>query len=125
MAESVRTGINALDDSSKGILVFPSDQPLVSADTIRTIIDTYNRSLEKIIIPAYNGKRGHPAVFPRTIIEEVFSGLNLREIINRYPEKVVVVDVQDEGVILDIDTSGDFEKAEKVYQRRLRCPSSS
>ena len=110
MAESVRIGLRTLTDSSSGVLVHPSDHPLVSAETLKSIVQYYLETPDKIIVPLYKGKRGHPSLFPKPVTDEVFNGLNLRDIINRDSSRIRILSVDDEGVILDMDTREDYEK---------------
>ncbi len=110
MAESVRIGLRALTKSFSGVLVHLSDHPLVSTATLRSIIQYYFETPDKIIVPLYKGKRGHPSIFPKPVIDEVFAGLNLRDIINRDPGRIRLLNVDDEGVILDMDTKEDYDE---------------
>ena len=110
MAESVRIGLRTLTDSSAGVLVHLSDHPLVSAGTLKSIVQYYLETPDKIIIPLYKGKKGHPSLFPKPVTDEVFVGLNLRDIINKDSSRIRFLDVDDEGVILDMDTKEDYER---------------
>jgi CTP:molybdopterin cytidylyltransferase MocA len=65
---------------------------------------------DAIIIPAYNGRRGHPTLFPATVMAEVAKGLTLRDLIRRETERVRQVEVADEGVVLDMDTMEDYRR---------------
>jgi CTP:molybdopterin cytidylyltransferase MocA len=42
----------------------------------------------------------------------------LRDIVRQDPARVLVVDVPDEGVILDMDTEPDYQKTVELYQAR-------
>ncbi len=108
MAESIRTGLRAVRTSSKGILISLSDQPLVSVDTLNTLLYYHGEEPEKILIPCFGGKKGHPVLFPEDVIRDIFRGGNLRDITKRYPEKVSLIPVMDEGIVLDIDTMEDY-----------------
>jgi len=110
MAESVRIGLHSLAVSSTGVLVHLSDHPLVSAATLKSIVQYHLETPGKIIVPLYKVKRGHPSLFPKLVIDEVFVGLTLRDIINRDSGRIRFLDVNDEGVILDIDTREDYER---------------
>jgi molybdenum cofactor cytidylyltransferase len=110
MAESVRTGLRAVDASSTGILISLSDHPLVSTQTIQTLLSCHRDEPDKILIPQYRSRKGHPVLFPRSLISDIFSGGNLRDIIYRNPDKVRLISVTDEGIILDIDTMEDYRK---------------
>ncbi len=109
MAESVRIGIRALGNSPSGILICLADHPLATVRTMRTLALEHYSFCSKILIPAYQGKRGHPALFPRNVLSEALAGLTLREVIRKDPKRVRLVDVPDEGVVLDIDTREDYQ----------------
>jgi len=115
MAESVRIGLGVLNPSSSGVLVCLSDHPMVSHETIKTLIGIHKEDSDKILIPLYRGARGHPTLFPSLLIREVLTGHTLREITSRHQEKARYLEVQDEGVILDLDTVEDYKKlSEKI-----------
>ena len=118
MAESVRIGLRTLTDFSTGVLVHLSDHPLVSAKTLKSIVQCHLEIPDKIIIPQYKGKRGHPSLFPKPVIDEIFVGLTLRDIIKRDSSRIKFLDVDDEGVILDMDTKEDYEKILKKIGTR-------
>ncbi len=113
MAGSVRTGLKAIDPAVRFVLVCLADHPLVTADTIRRVTAESAQHPVKIVIPRYQGRRGHPTLFPQSIIQEIFSGQNLRDLISGHAAHVHYVDVDDEGVVLDMDTEEDYEKVRR------------
>ena len=115
MAESVRIGLRQIAPASTAVLVCLSDHPLVSPETIRKLIAAHGGSPDSIIIPLYRGKRGHPTLFPREVIEEVHAGRNLREVISRHSGEVLALDAGDEGVILDLDTPEEYERVKDRF----------
>lgn len=115
MADSVRTGIKVIDSTSTGVLIYPSDHPLVSPQTLKKLLYKHIEEPDRILIPRYNKKGGHPTLFPFLIVKDIYEGLNLREIIKRDSQKILYIDVSDEGVILDIDRIEDYEEILKKY----------
>ncbi len=115
MAESIRAGLKRLSPSS-AVLVFPSDHPLVLPQTIRVIISEHRASPDSIIIPTFDNGRGHPSLFPRSIIDEIFAGITLRDIVRKDPARVKIVPVRDKGVVFDMDTPEDYAAILKNYQ---------
>jgi CTP:molybdopterin cytidylyltransferase MocA len=109
MVASVRIGLRALEDHASGVIICLADHPLASAETLMALVRGHRETPDKIIIPAYHGKRGHPTLFPRSVVEEVFFGDNLRDIISRDFGRVRIIEVGDEGVVLDMDTREDYE----------------
>ncbi len=110
MAESVRCGLRLVDASSTGVLVCLSDHPRVSPETFRILLQLHHKSPDRIIVPFHQGRRGHPTLFPVRMINEIFGGSRLNEIVNRSPERLTCVGVNDEGVLMDMDTPEDYRR---------------
>jgi molybdenum cofactor cytidylyltransferase len=110
MAESVRIGLGEVNTGSSGVLVCLSDHPLVKAETLLTLIHIHREDPERVIVPMFSGRRGHPTLFPRPVIGEIRDAPTLRDIVYRIPERMRVVEVQDEGVVLDMDTPEDYRR---------------
>jgi molybdenum cofactor cytidylyltransferase len=108
MAESVKAGLTALSHTASGVLICLSDHPLVRPETIEALITEHMNLPDKIVIPCYNGRRGHPSLFPKSILQDLHSGDTLRDIIRKEPHRVVLIDTGDEGVVLDMDTPEEF-----------------
>ena len=115
MAESVRLGLREIDAASTGVLVCLSDHPLVSSETVRSLVNVHAEHPGGIIIPLYQGRRGHPTLFPRIFIQDMFNEMTLRDVITSHTDKVRMLDVDDEGVVLDLDTPEDYERAKACF----------
>ena len=124
MADSVRTGLLKIRPSATGILICLSDHPMVTDETLKNLIKLHGECPDKILIPVYKGKKGHPTLIPASAAGEMFSGLTLRQLIHLLPDRVNFMEVSDEGVILDMDTMDDYRVIlEKIRtrQRHLEC----
>jgi molybdenum cofactor cytidylyltransferase len=111
MADSIRVGVRAISKSSSAALICLSDHPLVAPETITSLVHTHSKCPDKILIPAFEGKGGHPTLFPVTILEELHSGMNLKQIVRADPSRVFSIPFSDEGVIIDIDDMEDYRRA--------------
>jgi len=105
MLSSVKLGVT-FEDSD--FLIFPVDHPLVEVKTIDLLI--YNRDENRIVVPTYRGKRGHPILIPSPLAEELirFRGRTLRDFVHE--RQIKEVEVDDEGVIINLNTPEDFRK---------------
>jgi molybdenum cofactor cytidylyltransferase len=110
MASSVRAGRDALPAEFSGVIVSLCDYPLVSAATVSRLIEDHVDSPDNIIIPRHGGRRGHPLVFPRATLNELTSGLILRDLVQSNPERIHCLDVDDLGVLIDMDTPEDYHR---------------
>lgn len=109
MIESARIGLRALDPASTGLLIMPADHPLVKSETLRALINLHAMHPESIIIPSFRKRRGHPTLFPRIAVHDINVKGTLREAIGDSGKEIVYLDVDDEGVLLDMDYPGDYE----------------
>jgi len=116
MASSVRAGRDALTAGASGVIVSLCDYPLVSAGTINSLIEEHGFSPENIIIPCHQERRGHPLLFPRTILDELEHDLILRDLVRRNPNRICRLDVADPGVLLDMDTPEDYLRIRSMLQ---------
>jgi len=107
MSGSIITGLNLIDRQAQAVMVALGDQPFVDSQTINDLIEEFVSNDKGIAVPVYQGKRGHPVIFDIGYIDELLKlkgDIGGREIIARYPEDVLEVAVNCEGVCIDIDT---------------------
>lgn len=115
MADSIRIALNKISidnpnmDEKTGIMIALADQPVIKSATIKKIIDIYAADPKKIVIPTFKGRRGHPTIFPYYIIKDLSEMETLRDVIGKHEDKILLLETDDEGIILDIDTPGDYE----------------
>lgn len=110
MADSVRIGLEAVDDAATGVMVCLADHPLVSPDTVWTIARLHSEKPGQIIIPSFNNRRGHPTLFPKNVLQALSPEKTLRDIIQENPGLLHLFETGDEGVILDMDTPEEYQR---------------
>ena len=110
MASSVRAGRDALTAGAGGVIVSLCDYPLVSAATIASLIAGHGSFPGRVIIPCHQKRRGHPLLFPRTILDELVGDMILRDLVRRDPERICTLMVDDPGVLIDMDTPEDYQR---------------
>ncbi len=110
---SLRTGVAANKSNEwHGFLIYPVDHPLVSHESLVDILHAFWTSDKNIIIPTYEGKRGHPVIFGKLIIEQlpsVSDEIGAKELVRNNPDEILEVPVNDPGVIRNIDTPEDYQ----------------
>jgi molybdenum cofactor cytidylyltransferase len=107
MSTSIRKGIQVMDPRSQGILIALGDQPLLKTRTINALIDAFCEGKEEIVVPSFQGEKGHPVIFHRRYKKELLKlkgDMGGRSILQKYPKSIKMVPVRSEGVIKDIDT---------------------
>ena len=114
MAGSIRAGLAAVDRSAPAVLVCLADHPLVSPATIAALCEAHAAEPGRIVIPVHAGRRGHPVLFPRPVIEELSNLPTLRDVVRKDPGRVRLLEVPDPGILLDMDTPADYERAKET-----------
>jgi molybdenum cofactor cytidylyltransferase len=113
MASSLREGLAVVSEQAGAALIVLADQPFVRPETIDRIIEQYRHSNAEIVIPFFDGQRGNPALLDRSVFREVMAlaeDTGGRAIFGRHADGIVRVDVDDAGVLLDIDDGADYER---------------
>jgi molybdenum cofactor cytidylyltransferase len=113
MGTSLRTGLSALGASVKAAFVSLADQPFVRAETLDRMIACHRESAAEITIPLYKGFRGNPVLLDRAVFPELMelSGdVGCRAIFGSHTQGIHKIEVDDPGVLLDIDSFEDFEQ---------------
>ena len=90
MFHSIVIGLNAVSEGSKGVFLTPADIPLPGADVYESIMTAAaGFETERIIIPAYQGRHGHPIYIPKAC----FAGICAHESLS--PQRTAADGLQD------------------------------
>ena len=111
MLSSVKCGFKNLPDDFKAAMVFQGDQPFIASPTINKVIEAYLSSKYGIIIPVYDGIRGHPILIDRKYSSEIVKlspEIGLRELTLRFNEDVLEVKTEELGILRDFDTYKEY-----------------
>jgi len=114
MASSLRTGLTSMMElyaQVDGIIILVCDQPYLSHDLIKALIEAQRDAGLPAAAAAYNGKLGTPALFHKSLFSALLllSGdTGARKMLERIRENVVEVDFEMGDV--DIDTQADYER---------------
>lgn len=113
MASSLQAGLAALGSDVEAALIVLGDQPFVRPSTLDRIVEEYRRTWAEIVIPMHEGARGNPVLLDRSVFAKAMTlegDVGCRAIFAKHREGVVYVDVEDPGVLLDIDSREDYER---------------
>ena len=119
MLSSVQAGAAALSPGTDAFLVAPGDQPMLRSETVRALIRAWDESRAPVVLPVYDGRRGHPVLFSapcaRTILE-LPEGATLRDAIRHHKDSIFEVTVPDPATLHDIDTPEDYARALRAWE---------
>lgn len=111
MLSSLQCGIASLAPETRGAAFTPVDLPAVGDATIARLIGGW--SGERLRIPRYGDRRGHPVVVARDLFPEFLelpATGEAREVVRRHESEIAYVDVDDPGILADVDTPADYER---------------
>jgi molybdenum cofactor cytidylyltransferase len=109
MGTSLAAGVRATADAD-GWIVALADMPFIRPETIRTIAKALAEGAA-IAAPSYRGERGHPVGFARSFFDELSAlrgDAGARELLKQHPDQVTLCEVDDSGVLRDIDRPSDL-----------------
>jgi molybdenum cofactor cytidylyltransferase len=85
------------------------DLPYLKKDSIGKVIDAFKKAKgEKIVAPCFEGKRGHPVIFPshyKKPLEGLQGDAGARALIQQEAQNLLELDLSEEGTIRDMDTA--------------------
>jgi molybdenum cofactor cytidylyltransferase len=113
MASSLRAGLAAVGPELDAALIVLGDQPLVRPQTINEIVGRYCGSDAEIVVPHYQGSRGNPVLLNRSVFAKAMSlegDVGCRAIFAQHADGILRVDVNDAGILADVDSREDYER---------------
>jgi len=113
MLSSIQIGIKNLPEHAQAVLIQLGDQPMIHTETINRLIEVFQTGSKGIVLPSYNGKRGHPLLIDlkyRNEIDHLNPKKGLRELLYKYPQDIEEVEVDTSTILTDIDTPDDYRR---------------
>ena len=120
MGDSIAAAVRATPDAA-GWLVLPADLPLVRSDTLRAVADALGP--HAVVMASYQGQRGHPVGFSAACRDQLLAlkgNQGAAPVVRAQAamNSVAVLELDDIGVVTDIDTMDDLARAEKLLAAR-------
>ena len=108
---SIQSGENS--QSVDGILVHLVDHPYINAKLVDLMIDRFEQTKKLIVVPRYQGRRGHPVIFSRALFPELLAApidQGAKTVVHAHRDQTLEIDTDDAGVTVDIDTPEEYRK---------------
>lgn len=89
-----------------GLLLCLIDHPLVSGDLVNQLIEQFYVTRSKIVLPKYEGRRGHPVIFPAALYGELLHApvdKGARAVVWAHADDLLEVPTNEEGCILNLN----------------------
>ncbi len=97
--------------TEEAILLCLVDNPFITVDVVGRIIEEFRRTHKPIVIPVFNGRRGHPTLFARAVFDELLhapANEGARRVVHADRTRVLEVEIAEEAILARIDTPEDY-----------------
>ena len=110
---SLLSGLRKADRPGiRALMAVPVDAPMITVATVTRLIRVFNTTGAPIVRPRYQGRNGHPVVFSRAVFDDLRRAdpaFGAKAVLRSHEDAIVNVDVDDVGVVGDVDTPEDYE----------------
>jgi len=110
---SIQAAIRSLPDfkggaapGTDGLLLCLIDHPLISSDLVNELIEQFYVTRSRVVLPKYEGRRGHPVIFPATLYDELLRApvdKGARAVVWAHAADVLEVPTNEEGCVLNLN----------------------
>jgi len=110
---SLIAGLHSLSTEVAAAVVCLVDHPCVSSRLLRTLAEKFRETRKAIVLPTYQGRRGHPVVFAARLFDELRAApldVGARHVVRQNSAEVLEIPVEEEGVVLNINDPAAYEK---------------
>jgi len=118
MLSSVRCGLEALGPDCNAVMVALGDQPTISATLVDRMIRAFDAGDKGIVVPAHEGRRGHPLLFRAGYRDEIlthYDDVGLRGLLRAHGGDIIELSADSEAILSDMDYPDDYDRMLKNY----------
>jgi len=122
MLQSLQIGLRRLPENASAFLIVLGDQPQIESVVIRQLITEFIANRQKIIIPSYRFRRGHPWLVSIQLLPDLLAlpeDATLRHFLNTHTELISYLNVDSSSVLMDLDTPAEYEQQKPTSTGKL------
>ena len=124
MFSSVLCGLGQLPQNAEAVLLALGDQPQIDLQVAQAVVAAYQKSDKGIVIPTWDGKRGHPVLVSleryRSEIFALSGDRGLKPVMRGHLEDTLEVPVGDDGILRDLDTPEDYRAEIEKQKAKIK-----
>jgi len=103
---SIQAALRSLPPGTEGILLCLIDHPLISSALVQELIEQFHKTKGPIVLPVYEGRRGHPVIFSASLYDELLRApleTGARAVVWAHKGEVEEVRTNEEGCVLNLN----------------------
>jgi molybdenum cofactor cytidylyltransferase len=111
---SVQAAIRSLPAGTDGLILCLIDHPLISAALVNDLIEQYYQTGMKIVLPVFQGMRGHPVIFSSTLYAELLrapADKGARAVVWAHSAEVAEMPTTEQGCVLNLNDPDTLQRA--------------
>jgi len=110
---SIHAALRSLPADLDGMLLLLIDHPLISAALVDELIAAFYSSGKPLVLPVYEGRRGHPILFSSALFPELLAApldVGARHVVWQHAAEIHIVHTNEEGCVLNLNDPGTLQK---------------
>jgi molybdenum cofactor cytidylyltransferase len=110
---SIQAALRSLPPGTDGILLCLIDHPLISSALVQDLIEQFYKTRSPIVLPVYEGRRGHPMIFSASLYDELLRApleTGARAVVWTHKGEVEEVRTNEEGCVLNLNDPETLQK---------------
>jgi molybdenum cofactor cytidylyltransferase len=111
---SIQAALRSLPPQTDGVILFLIDHPLISSTLVGELVESFYSSSKPIVLPVYEGRRGHPVIFSSALYQELMDApleTGARSVVWAHAGEVQIVQTSEEGCVLNLNDPDTMKKA--------------
>jgi molybdenum cofactor cytidylyltransferase len=115
---SIQAALRSLPEGTEGMLLCLIDHPLVTENLVAELIEKFQASHSPIVLPVYEGRRGHPVIFSAAVYDELLNAptdKGARAVVWAHRGKVVELPTHEEGCVLNLNDPETLQRAKGEF----------
>jgi molybdenum cofactor cytidylyltransferase len=111
---SIQAALRSLPPQTDGMVLLLIDHPLISSALVDDLVGTFYSSGKSIVLPVYEGRRGHPVIFSSALYQELMNApleTGARSVVWAHSDEVQIVQTNEEGCVLNLNDPDTLQKA--------------
>lgn len=112
-SSSIVQGLKNVENNTDAAMFLLGDQPQITPATLNYLVDTFKKKPVPIMAPCYEGQRGNPVIFSRSLFPELRvleADTGARILFKKHAHQIRMLAVTDPAIVTDIDTPLDYQQ---------------
>ena len=111
---SIQAAVRKLPAGTDGMLLCLIDHPLISSALVGELIERFNHTTKRIVLPVYEGRRGHPVMFSASLYKELLHApleTGARAVVWAHKGDIEEVRTNEQGCVLNLNDPETLNRA--------------